>query len=88
MLNFSFTGICVCVCAPLLSPEREWKQKVDTQGSAIFGPGCRLPATLGPWLLAQGCVFLPSLSPWGEGLKPLMLPPFHLGHVPRKLTYL
>ena len=42
--------------------EREWKQKWDMQGPAIFGPGCRLLLRLS-LLLAQGCVFLPSISP-------------------------
>ena len=84
MLHFPSQAFGVFL-VPSYLLEREWKQKWDMQGSAIFGPGCRLLPHLS-LLLAQGCVFLPSLSPWGEGLKPLMLPPFHLGHVPRNLA--
>lgn len=86
----SFTGICLGFFFFPLVPssllEREWKQKWDMQGPATFGPGCRLLLRLS-LLLAQGRVFLPSISPWGEGLKPLMLPPFHLGHMPRNLAW-
>ena len=77
----SFTGICFGFFFFFF-----WCPPVSWKGNGSRSGTCRALLRLS-LLLAQGCVFLPSISPWGEGLKPLMLPPFHLGHVPRNLVW-